>query len=69
MQNKIKYNILLGKRNLKNNNSILPYCNLCFNKNWHPKILFSFDTGPKLVYYCDCKKSIIQIKVEKNNAK
>ena len=68
MQNKIEYNILIGERNLKNNNGILPYCNLCLNKKWYPKILFSFDTNPKLVYYCDCKKSIIQAWMEKKDA-
>lgn len=69
MQNDIKYIAFLGEKNLKKDkNKNLPYCKLCFNKLWYPKILFSFDIDAQMVYYCNCKNTAIKIYLEDINA-
>ena len=66
MQNKLNYKSVLGNKNIQLYKNKYPQCKLCSNTKWHPKILFSFDLGAYLIYYCNCKQTMIEFEVIKN---
>ena len=52
--------LVIGKFQKNNNGN--PICPKCNNSKWYPTFFGSLDVGYKLMYKCDCGKSMIEIK-------